>query len=200
MLPTVIPNSNILFSAQVNSHTSQREDENMGAFRTCCCCLSLRTGCIILAVIEILYPICQLAATYRNLPSFFIFGTVGCIISDVVLIFGAVRRHRSYLWAKIVYNIATILLLIVGLGFSIYAIFDIKERYNSEEEKKLLPGVYVLIAVQVLVIVILAISTLIVHSFVCELRNEERLSHQNNYRNTAPPHVYHSAPVRINQN
>lgn len=187
-----IPNSTLLFWAQVSLHTSQREDEKMGVLRTCCWCLSLRTGCILLAILEIIYQLCQVAATFKGLPSLLISAAVGCIFSDAILIFGAVKRNRTCLWAKIGYNYSAITFLSIGSVLSVINLVTIKERFSGDEDelKKLLPPVYVLIGVQLNTVVLLVISSIIVHSFVCELRDAERLLHQNGYRNNAPAHVY----------
>lgn len=71
----------------------------MSTNRTCCCCLSLRTGCIIIGVLAILVDIFAIRI--------FHWGAIISLIADVSLITGAFMRIRDCLLPSMILGIVT---------------------------------------------------------------------------------------------
>lgn len=176
----------------------------MAIFKTCCCCISLRTGCIIIGVLEILAQIWNISVQ-KQVTGSVIGGTLIAFVVSALLIYGAAKRNRVFLWPWIVVSIITLIILVIGLLLCVFAsalIVDVFKAAESEgklsdeemEQAQIgLTTLVVLIAVSILIaIAILIPLTLVVYSYVCELREEE--VRQNNNTN-APPKAYNLVPV-----
>lgn len=177
----------------------------MGVFKTCCCCLSLRTGCIIIGVVELLGYLSIIASHSTSASK--ILGTIIGVVASVLLVYGAYKKNRFCLWPWIVINIISIIVLVVGLLMCAFASTIIVDIYNEavaqgqiqptqdDEDTFKAAGMafVVIIAVIILIlIVILVLITLVAYSYVCELREEQE--RQNNDGN-APPKAYNLVPV-----
>lgn len=82
----------------------------MASQKTCCGCLSLRTGCFIIGGIEIIIGTVNAAVTRS--PGILLF-----FIVPVLLIVGAEKKNRHYMWPWIILNgigVAIVTLLVIG--------------------------------------------------------------------------------------
>lgn len=176
----------------------------MAVFKSCCGCMTLRTGCIVIGVLEILAQIWNISVQ-RQVSGSLIGGTLIAFIASALLIYGAAKRNRFLLWPWIVVNIITLIILVIGLLLCVFASALIVDVFKAAEvEGKMtdeemaqaqigLTTLVVLIAVSILIsIAILIPLTLVAYSYVCELREEEE--RQNNNTN-APPKAYNLVPV-----
>lgn len=177
----------------------------MAIFKSCCCCFSLRTGCILIGVLEILFTLSS--ATSLKAQTSIIFSTLIGIITSALLIYGAIKKNRFCLWPWIVANILAIITFIIGLILCVFAsrhIVEILEAIRSEgkidltdeeaEEMKTAGTVLVVIVAVALIIciTILTLLTLVVYSYILELREEEERQHNDT---NAPPKAYNLVPV-----
>lgn len=179
--------------------------KKMAVFKTCCCCLSLRTGCIIMGVLEILSYLSVVAAKNSSPASIFLM-LVG-LIASALLIYGAIKRNRFCLWPWIVVNIIAIIVFIIGVllcAFASAIIVDIFQdaqaqgaiqisEKETEEAKAAITVFVVIVAVTFLISIgIVTLFTLVAYSYVCELREEEERQHNDT---NAPPKAYNLVPV-----
>lgn len=167
----------------------------MALFQSSCCSLSLRAGCIVVGVIEIIGALTQIAVDNNDLSPSMTDGLVLGIFAAIILIIGAVRRIRFCLWSWIVLNALTVLLLIVALIVYVNAAHNYMQLKDPERAKVLLTHVSVVIVVLVIAIGLLVFSTLVVHSFICELRGDKE--RQSADGNNGAPRVYNSVPVEV---
>lgn len=177
----------------------------MVVFKTCCCCLSLRTGCIVIGVLEILGQLSNISSTQTSISV--VFGTIIGLIAAALLIYGAVKRDRLYMWPWIVVTILSIIFLIILVFLCALAPSLIMDVMNSRQAKGEIhltkeethdletattAFVVIMAVVFLIVIAILILLTLVVYSYICELREEgQRQQHDSN----VPPKAYNLVPV-----
>lgn len=176
-----------------------REIYKMGAikvynFKTCCSCLSLRTGCIIVITLEILLLlILNLSVEWSTFPIAIIIGNVVALAFIVYLFYGIFMENHTHLRWWIISNHLFILMLVVLCGLCIYNFINSTqhiESSNDRPQKEIKDGIVeallapiieaivgailLYMAVAVAAIAILqAIFSWIVYSYICELRVQE---------------------------
>lgn len=145
-------------------------------FRSCCCCVSLRTGCIVIGILTLLCSLSLLLLQNDDLQPSNPFAYSISIVSSIVLIGGAVGRNHFCLWIKIFYNSLAITL---GLREFSYQMVAAAQANESAMMILLLGGVFFI------VVAFAVYLTLVIYSYVCELREEEEYQHK--YLKNVPP-------------
>ena len=87
----------------------------------CCCCIPLRTGCIILAVLGILSGIGMLIKGYSDWP--YVIEAIVSFAASGPLLFGAIQNNQR---AVLVGLIADALLIVFSIVFGIIAIASVE--------------------------------------------------------------------------
>lgn len=143
----------------------------MIVFRTCCGCCSLSAGCIIIGALMILLSIfpCALGSTA-------VIAAVISIIFSAVLIIGVVTKNRLCLWTSIVFHIVVTILLIISTLAYIVIIFIFMDlnAVTSEFKQIVILLVFLVVLLLMLGIACEVFCTLVIYSYVCELREEEK--------------------------
>lgn len=151
----------------------------MAAFRSCFWCLRLRTGCILIALLDmVLQLFLNLAAEWPTKPEFIGVNLAALAIVGL-LIYGIVRENRKCLWLWMIVNNLVIALLTIVVVFCALGMIQLSQPYKTESDNELvfraLMGIYFIICGLVVLAISIAkgLFSYIVHSYICELRKNE---------------------------
>lgn len=182
------------------SETTDRSGKEMAVFKTCCCCISLRMGCIILALMDFFGQMMGVETGTPRAP--IMLGTMVTIITASLLLYGSYKRNRLCLWPWIVVSIIKNIAFTVGLLLCFFApsvIIEIVKTVEAQGGPRLTDWskdemeMVMAIALSFMILLPLQIYvTLVAYSLVCELREEE--ARQNNNINV-PPKAYNFEAV-----
>lgn len=144
----------------------------MAIYDSCCWCLPLRTGCILIAVVDIIFQIlANIAFVEMNVSlPVIISGNLIALTFTGLLIYGTIMQKRSWLWLWSTINV--ILMVLLGI-FAVMAIIG----YSSNPSEGPGAGVDKLFAVIVAVISTAVITAqimfgLVVFSYLWKLREQ----------------------------
>lgn len=134
----------------------------MIVFRTCFGCCSLRAGCILIGSIE-LFALFLTAISHGF--SQYVFYEAMLV---AVFFYGVFDRNCLFLWTAMFAYIAKMVLVAAAALF--YIIFKLMQVQDVDEKE--ISGGYIFIAA-FFGITFMAISSLVIYSYICELREEE---------------------------
>lgn len=152
------------------------ENGRMAAFRfkTCFGCWSLRTGCFLIGVLEIL-SILLIMQIYG--PSrYMIIG----LLSITALFIGAFRKNRLFLVMWLFFNCTKVIIIgVTGIFYIIFRLKKVQVLSNDElhKEEKFIAKSFGALSIMV-------ICSFVVYSYFMELREEEELQNRDNVNNT----------------
>lgn len=98
----------------------------MTPYDSCCWCFSLYTGCMVIAILELIFQTLLTVAfvllTEIETPAIVLANVIGLSITSI-LIYGTVAENRSWLWLWVTINILIVLLLgvlvvIIGIEYN----------------------------------------------------------------------------------
>ena len=163
------------------------------ALSNCCCCVNLRTGAIIIAVLGLL-------ASFGNFQNGLVVGIltlVGGIVANLCLLHGAIKYNRTTTLVYLVMEAIFIILYIVGLIFIIIGLTNssVKECMSGDNWDTVIAYkdspvtcsviVGILIALLVAFIIGIAISIyfwVCVYSFFDDLKRQQFHPYQLHHR------------------
>lgn len=146
----------------------------MAVYDSCCWCLPLRTGCVLIALLEIIFQI------LANLAVGELQVTIAAVISanlvaitfTGLLLYGTIMRKRSWLWLWVAID----LLIVILLGVLVVMVAT---GYSSDAEQT--DHGYSLLTAVVIGVISTALAAaqivfaLVVFSYISKLREEQRL-------------------------
>lgn len=142
-------------------------------FRSCCGCMSLRTGCIVIGVLELIHRLVGTTDTPKLLMiPLGLFGAIACVL----LIIGALMQNHSFLWPYIAVNIVSVVGCLVAVFLGAFAPALTKGKSSSDRDESNDIGSYfssISTFFVLLGIIVDAVCILVVYSHICELREEE---------------------------
>lgn len=171
----------------------------MFTFKSCCFCLSLRTGSFLIAVSEILILLMLNAATKWWTNPIGIIGNIVAVTFVGLLFYASVKENRTYLrwWLIINSSIAAILAAVVAFcAMGCVVVLAATGSSNASRVGQYW-AVYMFIYVALVafgISAIRAIFSLVVYSYICELREREDSKHEIG-RNIARPEMHNLVPV-----
>lgn len=186
----------LFFSTSCIQLHSTRESVKMCSFKTynlttCCNCLSLRTGCFIVTAIQLIeLLLVNIAASEHRHPIVIVTNSVILIFIAVLLLGTIMRRPAQLRWWMVINKFVIALLSVVfslcTFGF-IFLFVQPAHQRNLEMTAKLVLCIYIGVAA-VVVIIGQGIFAWIVHSYACQLREQNigkphhgRRPHQHHY-------------------
>lgn len=165
----------------------------MRVFNTCCLCLSLRTGCILIAVLEMIILILANIAAGQSI-SLDVIGTNIIATAFVgLLIYGIVMENCISLWLWVMINNVVIGLLFCVIGVcAFHWTLDTLPRLESPSGfAYLITFILALLVAGILACCATrALFSYVVHSYTCELRNRENCKNEYNDENIGKPNMY----------
>lgn len=134
-------------------------------FKTCCYCLSLRTGSILIGVSDVI----TLFVSFFYSPFYIIFGGLINTIATCLMIYGAISNKSTFLWCWIYVKIIIIGFIAVALAFSVMSLIIqvIKGNWHNLTVILIFGGITAILIVHVLLITV-------VYSFAYKLREDKK--------------------------
>lgn len=168
----------------------------MAEYQTCCCCFSLRTGCILIGVISLVFESMIATSTFESSTLLFVASSIG-IMSSVLLIGGATKGKPLLLWPWIVVNTKHIILfsfLLAQLEVISFprTILSISNHFakkldtaNKDEESEMdllmlmMPVIIVIAIIVSFLCVFFVYFQYIVYKYASYLRRNEKITSNN---------------------
>lgn len=148
----------------------------MACLKTCCCCLSLRTGCIIIGVLEILGHTTSIAM--NKLTTSVVINGVISLFAAILLIYGAARRNRHFLRAHIIVDVIKMVLIIivsilcaVAMKYLVYPLV-IQDDEGISEARDAAAMLVTIIIILSIALVIKIWFIIVIYSHISEIREE----------------------------
>lgn len=143
--------------------------------RSHCCCGSLRTGCILVGVLQILVIPVQ-SVFFLNMVPFpaihlLYTGIAVAVTAAAPVIYGAIRQNRFFLWPSVVFNILSV--------FAVPLIYCGIEIRNTRDPLGN-ASIWIYTALLILITATQALLTLVLCRYISELREQDECKHKYN--------------------
>lgn len=154
----------------------------MTVLKSCCGCCSLRRGCIAIVLFGMFVHICDWAIKGPSL-----FHLCGIPLSALLLV-GALWKHRVCLWGWIIGNFIFNVLISVAVILNLLEV-SVKVKAHDTRAKRIdfktLYFIYVVV-LHIVIITWVVLVTLIVYSYICELRQVAKAKNNTDGNNATP--------------
>ena len=90
--------------------------------KKCCCCVDLRTGAIVMAILQLIggAGMCGMGAYLNILSDILVYPSIGIFVgAGVCLLFGAIKYHQLATQVYLVFQMIAIVLAGVGIIYAI---------------------------------------------------------------------------------
>lgn len=147
-------------------------------FKSCCGFLSLRTGCFLIAVAQLLMLLIADFVADSEHP-IVIVGNLVVLIFIGYLIYGTLNENHTHLrWWMIINNSFTVILA-ATFGFCLFGMLLITQQSHEGSDRRRLGGYMTIMllltigAIAGLISTIQGIFSWVAYSYICELREQE---------------------------
>lgn len=161
---------NHFFVLSVDKYEGRNE---MAIYDSCFWCLSLRTGCILIVFLEIIFQIsANVAMKYVDVPlPAAISGNLIAIVFTALLIYGTIMQKRSWLWLWVAIDIIIIVLLCILVVWCVRDYGSPGGDVPGQSLTKL--GAVILGSVSAILAVTRIVFALLVYSYICKLDEQQ---------------------------
>lgn len=165
--------------------------------KSCCGCLSLRTGCFVVPVAQLIVLI--LADSLMLLVPPIATYIINLVVLSTIgyLIYGTVKKNHAHLRRWLIIDKVFIVIVAVVICLCLFAAIFIKlsdsRRHASHVEFTLF---LISAVVGVAILTMKGFLAWIVHSYICELREQEERENRNG-NNIGGPEMNALAPVSV---
>lgn len=144
-------------------------------YDSCCWCLPLRTGCILIAILDlILQVLATIAALEYQMPYLYVVIISGNLIAFTItglLVYGTIVQKRSFLWLWTVVNAVVVILLCILTVMCAIGFTDTAADTPGQADGKLASIIIGVLSAALATAQF--VFTLIVYSYICKLRELE---------------------------
>lgn len=147
----------------------------MAVYDSCCWCLPLRTGCILIAVLDLFFQVlATIASLELQIPYLYVVIISGNLIALTItglLVYGTIVQKRSFLWLWTAVNTVVVILLCILTVMCAIGFTDTASDTPGQADGKLVSIVIGVISAALATVQF--VFTLVVYSYICKLREVE---------------------------